>query len=372
MADLKRLYAKTGGFMKGICHPDGDRDGLLELGLRWVRRDIPFPFDSDGNETVHFAAYRKACEFYAEKGIYTVGITPYPAAFIAAGINVRTKDGLEKAGEVCRKIAVLLKDSVKCWQVTNEMHVMHFRAPLTEEESVEFLIHCANGLRSGDPEGCIGHNSCTPEFLPHCQRIESETGGSDYIGLDCYAGTWGDGNTDTYGEEIERIYGLLGLPVILMEFGYASSGTVRNDEEAEADIREFLNARGFKNREDAIARHEELAKFVPPVLASWANRCSPKDKPQYLLNSMNHILKHWRYSGGFTHSEKGQADFYSELLPKLMANPHLGGAVLYCWKDSSPCFTCGVDDCPCETAWGILRKDGSRKPAYGAIKKVFA
>ena len=114
MADLKRLYAKTGGFMKGICHPDGDRDGLLELGLRWVRRDIPFPFDSDGNETVHFAAYRKACEFYAEKGIYTVGITPYPAAFIAAGINVRTKDGLEKAGEVCRKIGVKYIINAKC------------------------------------------------------------------------------------------------------------------------------------------------------------------------------------------------------------------------------------------------------------------
>ena len=59
------------------------------------------------------------------------------------------------------------------------------------------------------------------------------------------------------------------------------------------------------------------------------------------------------------------------LLPKLTAHPHLAGAVIYCWQDSKTCFTCGEDDCPCETAWGITRADGTHKPAYEAIGEAF-
>ncbi|MBR4940860.1 MAG: hypothetical protein IKZ19_02545 [Clostridia bacterium] len=372
MANLENLYSKTGGFMKGICHPGSDRESLLELGLRWVRRDIPYPFDKNGNETPEFISYRKACEYYAEKGIYTVGITPYPSAFIAAGIDVSTEAGLNEAAEVCRKIAVALKDSVKCWQVTNEMHIIHFRAPLTEAESIRFLIKCTLGLRAGDPEGCIGHNSYCEAWRGFCKDIERETGGNDYIGMDCYAGTWGPGNTDTYIEEIDILHDALGIPVILMEFGYASTGNVREDEEADAEIDRFLHAHGFKDREDAMERNEDLMKFVPETLANTAKRCSEADRRTYILSSMNHVLKHWRYSGGFTHSEEGQAQFYGELLPKLLKNPHLGGAILYCWQDSPSCFTCGQSDCPCETAWGITRMDGTRKPSCEIIKKVFA
>lgn len=372
MSALNGLYNKVGGFMKGVCHPDGDREGLAELGLNWVRMDIPYPYDAEGKETQSFINYKNACAYYAEKGVYTVGITPYPAHFISAGIDVRTTEGLNAAEDVCAKIASALKDSVKCWQVTNEMHVAHFRAPLTSEQSWEFLISCSKGLRKGDENACIGHNSYCGEWLEKLLDIEKAIGGSDYIGLDCYAGTWGDGDVDTYSEEIDKLYETLGIPVILMEFGYSSLGRTLSAEQAEKETDEFLLSHGFVSREDAMERADELMKFVPPVLARVAAGCSDADKPTYILGAMNHVLKHWRFDGGLEHSEAGQAEFYAQLLPKLLDNPHLGGAILYCWRDTPVCFTCGQDDCPCETAWGLSRADGSRKPAYYAVKNAFA
>ncbi len=371
MADLSSLYKKTGGFMKGICHPSSDREGLLEAGLTWVRRDIPYPYDSEGNETPSFKSYRECCEYHAEKGIYTVGITPYPSAFIAAGIDVRTKEGLDLAAEVCAKMAKALKASVRCWQITNEMHVPHFRAPLTTAQSAEFVIACAKGIRNGDPDGCVGHNSCNGEWREkYCRYIEESIGGSDYIGLDCYAGTWGDGNVDTYSREIDLFYEALGIPVILMEFGYSSLGRYVPDTAPE--IQKYFEDHGFSGREDAVARLDEFVRTLPEGLQRNVEHCAEEDKADYALGSFQHVLKYWNHDGGIGHTEEGQAEFYRQLLPKLLAHPHLGGAILYCWKDSQTCFTCGQDDCPCETAWGICRLDESRKPAYYAVKEAFA
>ena len=68
-----------------------------------------------------------------------------------------------------------------------------------------------------------------------------------------------------------------------------------------------------------------------------------------------HILKMWFSEEVFPHDEDGQAKFYEALLPMLLENPYLAGAVIYCWKDSKKCFECGAEDCPCEIAWGIAQ-----------------
>ncbi len=369
MADLSGIYAKTGGFIKGICHPGSDREGLLNIGVRWVRRDIPYPYDGDGSATPAFRAYRDACAYYAEKGIYTVGITPYPRDFIAHGADVRTEQGLKQAEEICARLAGELSGMVRCWQITNEMHVLQFRAPLTEEESVRFIVACTNGVRRGDPAGAVGHNSCCEHWLPLCAGIEADTGGSDYIGLDCYAGTWGEGGVDSYAGEIDRVYGMTKLPVILMEFGFASFG--ESIENHEAEILAYLNARGFADMRDMLARTDEFIETMPEPMKIVGRRCAPADKADYARGGFTHLLKKWWYKGDLPHTEEGQAEFYRTLLPKLTAHPHLAGAVIYCWQDSKTCFTCGEDDCPCETAWGITRADGTHKPAYEAIGEAF-
>lgn len=369
MADFSRIYAKTGGFIKGICHPNDDRKGLLDIGIHWVRRDIPYPYDGVGNVTPAFRVYRDACAYDVEQGIYTVGITPYPRDFIAHGADVRTEQGLKQAEEICARLAGELSGMVRCWQITNEMHVLQFRAPLTEAESMRFIAACTNGVRRGDPDGAVGHNSCNQHWLPLCAEIEANTAGSDYIGLDCYAGTWGEGGVDSYAEEIDRIYERTKLPVILMEFGFASRG--ESVEDAAAETRAYLNAHGFCDMEDAARRADEYIETLPEPMKMAGRRCAAEDKEAYVRGNLTHLLKKWWHKGEIAHTEAGQAEFYRRLLPKLTAHPHLAGAVIYCWQDSKTCFTCGAADCPCETTWGITRADGTRKPAYATVGEAF-
>ena len=95
-----RLYEKTGGFIQGICHPCGETDALLEASIRWIRSDTPYPFNSDGTPSQWFLDYKAMCRTYLGKGIRVIGITPYPRAFLANGIDVRTAEGLAQAEAV--------------------------------------------------------------------------------------------------------------------------------------------------------------------------------------------------------------------------------------------------------------------------------
>lgn len=362
---MENIYRRTGGFLKGICHPCGEVAGLLEAGLQWIRIDVPYPFNADGTWTQAFLNYKATCESYAAQGIRTIAVTPYPSAFLAHGIDPRTPQGLAAAESVCVRIAEELRGPVGCWQITNEMWVIGFRAPLTDSEATDFLIACTKGIRKGDPDGIVGHNS---GYRP---RVEQEAGRSDYIGLDCYAGSWGDGGPDDFIRRIDELYEESDhTPVILMEFGFASVGGQVQD--ADAEIRAYLNERGFADLDDAVRRSDEYIQTLPGALRKQAETCAPEDLEHFIRGGWEHLLKKWFSHGTLPHTEAGQADFYRELLPKLLAHDHLAGAVLYCWKDSPRCFNCGSEDCPCETAWGITRVDGSRKLAYQVIREIFS
>jgi len=73
----------------------------------------------------------------------------------------------------------------------------------------------------------------------------------------------------------------------------------------------------------------------------------------------------------YPHTPEGQADFYRDLLPRLMRKPYLLGAFIYRTTDSERCYVCGQSDCPIETHWGLLTVDGKKKPAYNAVREVW-
>ncbi len=364
------LYEKTGGFLKGICHPGTDYTALTDAGIRWVRRDAPYPFDTDGNLSADHLEFLEETRNYAKNGLRSVIVSPYPREFLRHGIDPRTEEGLGQVRDVCEFLAKEYRGLGVCWQATNEMFVIHFRAPLNIDESMEFLIASLQGLRKGDPDAALGHNTVsTGEGWDERGHDILRRTDCDYLGFDLYNGTWGNGDTDTYIDRIEELYNLYKLPVILMEFGFASLGG-----NAHADFREgwdYLKNLGFDGMDDLRDRMDEFIETLPPRLKHTAVTCAPEDRLNAIIGMMPHLTKLWFAEMTIPHTEEGQAAFYAEILPKLLADERLAGAVVYCWRDSKTCFTCGADDCPCETAWGITRCDGSRKPAYDTIKELF-
>jgi len=378
MKDLSRtnediraaLYEKTGGFIKGICHPTEEYERIKDAGIRWIRRDVPSPFGSDGGLSEHYINFVSQTKDFAENGIRSILISPYPRVFIENGIDPRTKDGLEKVTHFCKLMADTFKGLGVCWQATNEMHIAHFRAPLTMAESRDYIIASIKGLRQGDPDAAIGHNSVcgAREWLDYARYVESEVH-SDYIGFDLYNGTWSNGGPETYIDEIELLHCEIGLPVVLMEFGFSSLGV--NLTENSPEIGEYLAKHGFRDRADVSDRLDEFIETLPPGIKEMALTCAPEDKANVVFSTFPHLLKCWFAKQVYPHTEEGQAHFYSVLLPMLLGNPHLAGTVIFCWRDSHHCFFCGEPDCPCETAWGLTRCDGTAKPAYDAVKSIF-
>lgn len=364
------LYEKNGGFIKGVCHPNDDYKLLKDAGLFWVRRDIPYPFEADGSVSESYKNYKERCIRFAENGIKHITVTPYPSEFLRHGIDVTTAEGLEKAAEVCEFITRDYKDIKTCWQITNEMHIRHFRAPLNASQAKDFLIACIKGAKKGDPNAAVGHNSLDREWVPYCLEIEEKTGGCDYAGIDIYDGTWSFGGVDTISAWVDEVYDIMKKPVILMEFGFASRGGIITDIESESQA--FAKEYGYDSFKDVLNDIEGISEKLPPRIKKNIMTCVPEDREGTLMASLLHVVKKWYTDCTIPHDEDGQAQFYSELLPKLLEKPHLGGAVLYCLSDSKACFFCGGTDCPCETAWGLIRVDGSLKPSYEAVKNVFA
>ncbi len=359
------LLTKTGGFIKGICHPAGDVSLLHEAGIGWVRLDVPYPTEDS------YAPFLQRIADYHAQSIRAILISPYPARFIQDGCDPTTPEGLLTVERICAQMAADFAPYQPCWQATNEMHIVHFRVPLTEMQAVDFLAASIRGLRRGDPDAAIGHNSLDESWQEKALLVEQKCGGTDYIGMDLYAGTWLPGDESTYMLKIDQFHALLNKPVILMEFGFTSQGACM--EEDGSDVAMLLKAWGFNGLDDVRSRVEEFITKLPPQMQAIAEKASPAERLHAIRPEFfSHLLKKWPTPTAIPHSELGQVAFYGKLLPKLLAHPHLAGAVIYCMKDSERCFLCGAEDCPLETTWGLLRLDGSTKLAYEVVKSVFS
>ena len=364
------IYQKTGGFIKGICHPKGETARLTDAGIGWVRMDAPYPFEKDGSVCDYHLSFLEEIRNYSKKGLRAILISPYPDTFLDHGVDPRSEEGLREVKRICAFMAKEYAPLGVCWQATNEMHIVHFRSPLTVEESKEFLVASLQGLREGNPNAAIGHNSIshTGDWDALCREIDSRTD-CDYIGFDLYNGTWSDGGPETFTENIERLYNLVKKPVILMEFGFSSRGG--NISEDRHEITDYLANLGYMSLEALFASPDRFLDHLPEQLNRMVRSCAPEDKETALCNCFPHLLKKWCATEVFPHTEEGQATFYRTLLPILLENPHLAGAVIYCWRDSDDCFSCKATDCPCETAWGLVHLDESEKPAYYAVREIY-
>ncbi|MFO7958236.1 MAG: hypothetical protein R6X33_14210 [Candidatus Brocadiia bacterium] len=326
------------------AYPSADRELLREAGIEWLRQSFPFPFrDHVGGElTDDYVERRARVEELTGDGFRILGVTPRP------GIATRERDeqgrlewrrwnpGMpEWCGELgtpefartyrrtCEWLADDVAGLVPVWQVANELDISPFAWNMNPRQSCDLIAAGARGLKETDDSLTVGFNLTagrgkTYYFFGYFYGRQD--GLLDYCGLDGYYGTWQSGGPESWAERIDEVYALTGTPLLINEWGFSSAGGVTTEEEAEEGL-------------STCQTHK------------------------------------WRNTWGPGHNPDGQAafvrqtfDVFAERRDKLL------GLFFYRWEDQDECWQCGDPDCPAETAWGLVDREGAPKPAYHAFK----
>ncbi len=362
------LQEKTDGYIYGVCHPDENYELIEDVGLGWVRFDIPYPYNADGSISDSYIAFKNRAKGYADQGIKVLAITPYPRSYFEiGGFDPSADENAQRTKDIAVFLCNDLRDVIGGIQITNEMGVSTFTYPLTLEQAAKFIGIQAEALSEVKGDLIIGYNSSGEAeelhnlMKPYLQYI-------DYVGVDLYYGTWYGGELRDYVAAIRKVNQMTKKPIILAEFGYISAGEPKN----EAERAEILARYGYDSETAARADIENFVAKLPDALKTHVYEEYPDpetwgdavflDMDKHFYGYLNEAIT------GITHTPEGQADFYRELLPALKEIKCVAGFFVFCWRDSPSCWYCGQTDCPYETAWGITDLNGEPKPAYYAIK----
>jgi len=314
-------------FMFGVCHPGRAYEKVRDVGIQWVRVDIPFPFANEGEElSEKFESSAAYVRELRRNGFQVVGITPYPKA-IPDWEGPPASDGyFSLTREAARFLGEFFNDDIPIWQSTNEMNVDGFREPLTHDESVRFVIEGALGIKEASKELWVGANmggfgDKADELYRKLYQSDTPW---DYVGADGYFGTWQEGGPHTWEEKFDWLGDLTPLPAIVMEWGFSSDGDIMDP----ADV--------IPNETDPHGRH--MWCF------GWGGRGAP-----------------------IAHTPEAQAMYIEEAM-EIITDRAIG-EFYYCWSDAKTCW-CGRDDCPIESRWGLVDYTGAEKPSYGAMKRA--
>ncbi len=326
------------------AYPDANLELIREAGIGWSRQRLEWPFqDRVGGElTEEYRLYRATVQNLAAHGMQILGVTPIlgigsqrpgPDGHMQRHFNPKLPDWVGAFGsrefysiyeETCAWVADDLRDTIRIWQIANELDISPFAGPLNPRQACDLIEHAARGLKRSDPSLQVGHNPTagrgkTNYFLGFFYGVR-DAGLLDYCGLDGYYGTWQPGGPESWAERIDEVHALTSMPILVNEWGFASRGAVMTPEEA----------------------------------ASGVTTCE---------------LKKWKHSWGPGHTPEGQAAFVEAAFDVLCSRrDKLIGTLFYRWEDQPHCWSCGEPDCPAETAWGLVDIQGRPKPAWVAFK----
>ncbi len=364
------------GFIRGVCHPNENYAQLRNASIRWVRFDIPFPYDENGRLADGYLRFKERAETYAREGFRVMAVTPYPRDYIAAGIDVRKPENDDKLKGIALFLLDDLKDTVAAFQITNEMGIPHFTLPLTPGEASRFIGVQLRAMYPARGGILIGYNSAGPQADLHA-RLKPYLRYCDYVGVDIYVGCFANfgGCLWFYDAVLRYLWAFTRKPIFLQEFGYISGGEAKSQQEKQA----ILKACGADSQEQAKKNIAAFAARLPEKLRRHIEKVGKGDESRYydlifksnLINHFYRELPKRTRIPGYSHTPQGQADFYRDILPRLYRMKYLCAAFIYCYADSNQCYICGQDDCPTETRWGLVDCGGKEKPSYFAVKKAF-
>lgn len=372
--NVQKLIENNGGYMYGVCHPNEDYELLSNAGLKWVRFDIPCPFDENGNIRKSYNDFKERCRGYAEHGMKVMAVTPYPRDFISC-MGFNPMDDLEKIKEIAVFLYNDLKDITGAFQITNEMGLVGFMHPLTLEQAATYIGVQLQAISEVKDESFpIGYNSAdliqVSRDLHKLMKPYHKY--CDYVGIDLYTGNQGNAKAKDYAKKVKKLYRMTGKPIIIEEFGFWSVGGPKSAEEKA----EILGKYGYSTEAEAIADGENFINKLSPYFRNTLSLEHPGEEDKWPEMVFGQYATHFygetsaETIENIPHTPEGQAQYYKSVMTELKKLNCLAGMIIYCCQDMEFCWVCGHTWCPFETKWGILNIDGTPKPAYYAVKDV--
>ncbi len=369
----------AGGFIKGVCHLEPDYELIKQANIGWYRVDIPFPYNSDGSISYEYIEFKNYIKGYVDEGIKIFAVTPYPGDYINYGLDPRKAENKEKIQEIAKFYVEDLKEMVGAFQITNEMGVERFTLPLTLQEAADFIGMQLEAMYPIKDNIVIGYNLGGLALVQLPFEMKKYHQYCDYVGVDMYLGSFDNltKNINQYIVILNFVRLITKKPIILCEFGYMGYGESKTDEEKA----EILKQYGFDSVESAKENIDEFVANLPEklkneILQNYSD-LTPEERAEIVFTNeyLNHIYRQLPDDYGlykFEHTPEGQAEFFEEIISKVMKLDYVIGMFVYCWKDTSKCYVCGQEKCPVETGWGLLDENGEPKPAYYAVQKAYS
>ncbi len=364
------------GFVRGVCHAPENYIQLHEANINWVRLDIPYPFDENGQLRKEYLDKKEECKRFTANGFRVMAITPYPAACIKYGADVRTAEGEQTLRASARFLITDLQAYVGGFQVTNEMGMPHFTLPLNMAEAVKFIGVQLEEMYPLRGKIIIGYNSAGPQIDLHLPMKQYHKY-CDYVGLDMYLGCFFNmpGFVFMFSVMARFLWAFTGKPILMQEFGYIGEGKPKTKDEK----KKILLSYGFESEEQAKADIEKFVNSLSPHFANHVRKACGNDASKYasLLfggDMKNHLYKELpRITAipGMPHTPEGQAKFFSKVIKLFYDLDFVCGCIIYCYSDYAKCGYCGQADCPTETRWGLVDQQGNPKPAYYAVREIY-
>ena len=371
--EIDAAKQKAGGFIKGVCHAGTNYEQIKAAGIEWNRVDIPFPFDESGDIREAYTHFKEKITEYAENGIKIMAVTPYPRDFIEYGADPRLPENEARVKDIAVFLVRDLQGLAGALQISNELGVPRFALPLTTEEAVDFMGMQLEAIYPVRDDIIIGYNNSGPQTDIN-KKMEPYYQYCDYIGIDVYIGCFTSfGNyLIMFDAMLDYLWSFTGKPVILCEFGYISGGAPKTEEEKQAVLKRY----GVSTETEARENIKNFVNRLPEKMRNQVYNNASGDWGNFLFISdfKDHFyaeLPAKTVIPAYSHTPEGQADFYRDLLLRLMKKPYLIGAFIYCYSDSPNCYVCGQSDCPIETRWGLTNMDGQEKPSYYAVREVW-
>ena len=376
--EVEQALGKTGGFIKGICHPSENYGQIKGAGIEWNRADIAFPFDKDGSLRQDYIDWKDKMRRYRENGIRIFAVTPYPRTFIKHGIDPRLPENEARVREIAQFLITDLKGIAEGFQITNEMGIPHFTLPLDMRQAARFIGIQLEAMHPLRGDILLGYNSAGPQGDLHA-LLRPWHKYCDYVGIDLYIGSFAPvGNSISTLEMMLRyLWSMTGKPILLCEFGYISGGAPKSPEERRAILQRYGVGSENEAQEKIDLVLENMAKVTPKLAAHVTKHASsPEKRADFLfqIDTKNHLYSELRkgiMARNCPHTPEGQANFYRMVFPRLAKLPFLLGTFVYCWRDGEQCYICGQGDCPMETRWGLVDLQHNEKPSYYAVRDAF-